>query len=359
MEGTTLEVEKNHKEETGEDRTDRVTKIKSVREAIANLSAATLSVDENTLKAARAHLYRRLLPLVPYSNQMANADILRKGSPGWERTCNISVVAASMEALGKDTSAFTGEIGDIKLILGALDPARLKDQHDNSVSDLEGIRMADFMQLVAIYREMKDKDWEHKNAQDKDGIAKFEGAVAGARKKAAQHNTVHAAMIDYAELMGATVQQKWLTAYDEELEDIGLATRLRRQIPKLEDQIAKLEAKENRTAKQEADLKEKKAELANKKTGLEALDKKNDPAKYEELVPLGKYKQSVLKTVAPALNEGKQLWVGLEQHFVYLEAVGDEQIVVDDPGTREGKSRVMTWTEARNNGYFKTYFIVQ
>jgi hypothetical protein len=44
---------------------------------------------------------------------------------------------------------------------------------------------------------------------------------------------------------------------------------------------------------------------------------------------------------------------------VRLEAIGEEQIVVDDPGSSSKKNRELSWAEARAYGYFKHYVVLE
>jgi hypothetical protein len=43
---------------------------------------------------------------------------------------------------------------------------------------------------------------------------------------------------------------------------------------------------------------------------------------------------------------------------VRLDAVDDEHIQVDDPGRKNFKNLTVTWEQARDLGYFKTFWTV-
>jgi hypothetical protein len=87
-------------------------------------------------------------------------------------------------------------------------------------------------------------------------------------------------------------------------------------------------------------------------TLLQTLNKE----KADELLPVDTYREAVLKKINPLLDKGAQILVGMENHFVRLDALDQEDIQVDDPGERGFKNLSVKWEEARNLGYFKGFW---
>jgi hypothetical protein len=66
------------------------------------------------------------------------------------------------------------------------------------------------------------------------------------------------------------------------------------------------------------------------------------------------YKAQVLKGLGPWLDVGGQVVVNRPGHYVRLESIDDDGIVIDDPATK-GKNFEMSWKEANEGGYFRSY----
>lgn len=87
-------------------------------------------------------------------------------------------------------------------------------------------------------------------------------------------------------------------------------------------------------------------------------DKLGEEGGIEELVPVDDYKASVIPTMQTAINNGNQVMVNLENHFVRLQSVAEDGFTIDDPGNTYGENNKITWEEGRKNGYFKHYLML-
>ncbi len=347
MEQNPLVYEEKHVEEIGDERTKRVEKIAELRQRIAALGETIPDVDASQIKNAQAYLYRRLAPLAPYFGQMANTNILEKGDKGWDRTCNVTVPAMVIEGIGKTKADYdSSNIPFLKRIFNALEGKYKQRKLYEEATDFDTLRLPDFMALVGIARWMP-------GGVESLSDEEFVNAVSKARQKAAATTTDHATMMYLINQFGASYQKH--SVHSSELNKIGEAQRdytkavLRNQNPeewrdlynevtakeKSFDQLSKNEQKRYRTLW--------KYEQFNKE-------------KADELLPVDTYREAVLKKVNPLLDKGAQILVGMEQHFIRLDALDQETIQVDDPGERGFKNLRVTWEQARNLGYFKGFW---
>ena len=135
--------------------------VAQVRNLIQGLTAAELGVDQPTLAQIQAHYFSRLNTLTPYYTQMANLDLLysettvkdkkgtvtvKKQKEAWERTCNVTSMAMTLEGLGVKIEDFKGNAALMERIAGHYD-----------IKDVTQLRLPDFLQLVAIYLSFKGK----------------------------------------------------------------------------------------------------------------------------------------------------------------------------------------------------------
>jgi hypothetical protein len=125
----------------------------------------------------------------------------------------------------------------------------------------------------------------------------------------------------------------------------------------VEDAKKELETLQSQNASAKA-IKKAEKNLANKQKLEKAYKAAGDDAAMEEVLPVAKYRDAVLPKVNDILGSGKQVVVSLHNHFVRLEALSHDNIVVDDPGSITKKNKVMTWAEARSLGYFKRYTVI-
>jgi hypothetical protein len=326
MEASPVPVETHHREEVGGAREQRVAQIGEVRARIAALSPDELNVPDHIFQAGIAYLYRRLAPLAPYYNQIANTNMFGKGDKkGWQRTCNLATPAMIIEGLGHSKDEYDGRYGDVGLlqqIFDALEGKYLARAHYEAAGDFEALRLPDFIALVGIARKMP-KDAAQLDAN------KFDQAVSKARAAAASATTSHETMTTLMEAFGAHSVQGWI--HYGKLEKIGTARR---------DYTRILLG----TGGKDRDA---------KKAKYDAMEDKAD-----EMLPVKTYRSSVLAEINPLLDAGAQILVGMENHFVRLDALGEEAVQIDDPGYATLKNARLTWKQARDFGMFKSYWSV-
>jgi hypothetical protein len=341
MEQNPVKIEKRHKEEIGDAREERVKEIGSVRKKIAALTAETLGVSAEELGQAKAYLYRRLAPLAPYYNQIANTNMLEQYEiengepvpipdkpgeyvmvPGWQRTCNVTVPAMVVEGLGKTKDDYKnkGNLPLLRSIFDHLEGKYKKRKFYDAVSDFDSLRLPDFMTLIAIsYRMPKGSDTLSDEA--------FNEALKTARQQAANKTVKHNVITSLVKAFDAKTEQHKI--YPKQLEKIGSARR---------NYIRKVLLGEKIPSK---------------------VKKKYESVKADELLPVETYREAVLAEVNPLLDSGAQILVGMENHFVRLDALDEDTVMVDDPGFADLKNVRVTWEQARDMGFFKVFWAVR
>ena len=343
MEKNPVKVESKHNEETGDERETRVEDIAKVRVSIAALTAELLGVTEAEVKDAQAYLYRRLAPLAPYYNQIANTNMLEQFeletikdengkkkkvpktdaegnyimNPGWMRTCNVTVPAMVVEGIGKTKDDYTGDVALLQRIFKLLEGKYKTRKAYDAVSKFDALRLPDFMTLVAISYQLPE------GAAELDDDA-FTAALKTARQEAANKTTLHEIMLRLIRNFGAKTDQSQV--YKDELEEIGTARR---------GYLWKQFRNQKITEKDQT---------------------KYDSVDADALLAVDTYRDAVRKKVDPILDSGGQVLVGMENHFVRLDAMDGEHVMVDDPGDRDFKNLVVTWEQARDLGFFKTFW---
>lgn len=345
MEKNPVGVESTHNEETGDARDTRVKDLAKVRASIAALTAETLGVTDAEVKDAQAYLYRRLAPLAPYYNQIANTNMLEQFvlenvedengkkqkvpkkdedgnyvmNPGWMRTCNVTVPAMVVEGIGKTKDDYAGDVALLQRIFKLLEGKYKARKSYDAVSEFDALRLPDFMTLVAISFQMPD------GAAGLDDD-KFTEALKTARQEAANQTTLHSIMIRLIKAFSAKTENGQL--HLSELQKIGTARR---------GYLWKQFRNQKITDKDQ---------------------KKYDSVDADALLDVDTYRQAVQEKVNPILDSGGQVLVAMENHFVRLDAMGDEHVMVDDPGDRGFKNLVVTWEQARDLGFFQRYWKV-
>lgn len=372
LEATSVEVEDTHNEETGDSREELVTEIADIRKLIDALDATQLGVDETTLSTAKANFFQRLQRLVPYYGQMANINLLTKGgTPGWDRTCNTTVPAMCLEGLGLTAEDFIGNTDLVEQILNVFEPKPkkgtdyLNTKRKERVTSLDGMRLADFTQLAVVYTYLLggiSEDGEIANAgqadatlalatSDPDGFA---DKVTKARTKAASVNTSHAVIKFLPKLFGAQVETKY-GKYHDKLEDIGSLNRYGQKGGDIAKARKYLEdhAKEDDPVRKTGDYKfvARMVKLHDDLGGMASED-------WDDNLSVDSYRKSALPAMRTLIDSGAQVIVGMENHFVRLQAVSEDAVIVDDPGSGTKKNLKTDWREARDKGYFKMYWVV-
>jgi hypothetical protein len=118
------------------------------RSLIDSLNAAELGVSDKELKKIQGRYNRQLNGFTPYYTQMANKNFLpnfKEGNQAWSRTCNMTSMAMTLNALGVDATNFNGDQALMQQIAQVLDPTL------TTYDKVLELRMPDFLQLVVIY----------------------------------------------------------------------------------------------------------------------------------------------------------------------------------------------------------------
>jgi hypothetical protein len=144
---------------------------------------AALTVSDFTspaeMKQVIGYINRQLNTNTIYYTQMSNANILHgNGLTAAWRTCNMTVISMMLEALGKSSKDYTGDITKLQNEAGKHDEAL--GLNNTKPEDLTNLRLPDFLQLVAI-------------------------GIAGSRESAASSITSHAFITDVARSFGLKV----------------------------------------------------------------------------------------------------------------------------------------------------------
>jgi len=347
MEQNPLVIEKEHGEEIGDDRTDRVEKIAELRKRIVALGETIPNLEASQIKDAQAYLYRRLAPLAPYFGQMANTNILEKGSKGWDRTCNVTVPAMVVEGIGKTKDDYNqSKLPLLKRIFNALEGKYKERKKYDAATDFDTLRLPDFMALIGIARGMPDT---LESLSDEE----FVNAVSKARQTAASKTIDHATMMYLIKQFGGSPQSNSISSSD--LDKIGGAqkdytkAKLRGQNPEEWRELYN---------EVEAGKKSFKELSKSEQKGYQTLWKYEqfNTEEADKLLSVDNYRKAVLDKVNPLLNKGSQILVGMENHFVRLDALDQDTIQVDDPGEKGFKNLQVTWEQGRNLGYFKIFW---
>ncbi|NES83110.1 MAG: DUF4157 domain-containing protein [Moorea sp. SIO2B7] len=353
MEQNPLGVEKKHGEETGDERTKRVEKIGQLRQIIATLGEKIPELEANQIQEAQGYLYRRLAPLTPYFGQMANTNILQgteKSNKGWKRTCNVTVPAMVIEGLGKTKDNYDqSKVPLLKKIFNALEGKYKERKKYDAATDFNALRLPDFMALVGIARLMPEGSESLADDQ-------FINVVSEKRKEAAKKTTHHKTMMYLIEQFGCS--HKKYRVNTSELDKIGTAQKaytkvvLRGKNPEewreLYNQVESGEKSFNELSKKE----QKRYQTLWK---YEQFNKEQ----ADTLLPVNNYRKAVLKKVNPLLDQGAQILVGMENHFVRLDMLDQNTIQVDDPGEKGFKNLQVSWEQSRNLGYFKGFWAIK
>ena len=139
-------------QEWGAERDKLVAEIKVVRKAIDDLKSAGGGLTAAELASVLAYLYRELARIAPYYFQMVNANILEKGGKAGGRTCNVTSLSMTLEALGKSAKDYAGpEVALMPQIANVL-PERIGTATDRveGEEEMQALRLPDFLQLLVI-----------------------------------------------------------------------------------------------------------------------------------------------------------------------------------------------------------------
>lgn len=121
---------------------------------------------------------------------------------------------------------------------------------------------------------------------------------------------------------------------------------------KLQKNLTKLEKEKGKKLAEQAGLRLEQG--ASEAVGSET----NEAAEVEGALPLATYQNAVLPLMLELLGSGKQVIINLHNHFVKLQEITTDTIIVHDPGGFTRDNMAVSWEDARKLGYFKRYTVV-
>jgi hypothetical protein len=148
-----------------------------------------------------------------------------------------------------------------------------------------------------------------------------------------------------------------LAGYKAKLETLDPETdgrvELEKQKADEEEKLRSLEAERQSTLAEITGfrLEQAASEAVGSETDEEAL--------VEEALPIPVYKMAFIPLMQDLLGSGAQVIVIIHNHFVKLQAISEENIIVHDPAGWGKANTVVSWETARELGYFKRYNVVR
>lgn len=241
-----------------------------------------------------------------FYSQMNNANILHgEGHHARGRTCNITTIAMVLESLGK-TNADTINVNRESLV-------KLNDFFKKELNNkpLAALRFPDFMQLLAIYRKLSDKNLTNANN---------DAAIKSARAEAAANITLWSFMDELTEsFKGIKFESKSIfsSSINGGLKKIGKKYRL----------VVK---------------------------GHAVMDDKE----VDAIIPASTYKAEVLATMKAELSKGHRVIIHEYNHFTVLLDLNNDKVIINNPGKTNGGNMHVSWADARKRGMFSGYMAV-
>jgi hypothetical protein len=343
-------AKKDSTEAIGSQRDALISRIPQVRGLVGRLHDAQ----------ERAALYGELNAIAPSYYQSKNMDLLEMPPPQDTRTCNLTSVAMCLEALGKTAADYTGDRRAVVAVAGvyAHVVALAEDAGDKSGDRLDDLRLPDFLQLAAIAEVVGSAALTKENIADAAVRTRVEKGkvqiIGGAWKKITEMGFLRR----LPERFGGVTAVAFESEHSAALTRLGHAHRS--QVERLADLRNDRERLRTMTpgttAYEKLQAAITKAERST--ASYDALSRRN-LADHEEDLPLQQYRDSVMSTLGLELAKGNQVVANLYNHYVRLESVGQEQVVVDDPARGARANRKLTWEEARAMGYFRKAIILR
>lgn len=331
------EIKQDNHEEQGKARDSHVATLGMLRSAVGALDSAGL--DKAIAGQVKARLYRAIQDIAPYYSQGRNVNVLEGDST---RTCNITSLAMTLESLGKSAADFKG---NKEKVLAAANYSPYRDRIKGTAqgtvggkggdwSQMVGLRLPDFLQFVAIAE----------CASGTSDSAILEGAQEAWNKILSIYF-----LENLANKFGVSGDIKSFTTTPGKKKE-GFAA------------LDKFGAANRKDAEALTDARNK----------AEASGSEKDKAAYEKLLAkeqdimngngkldIDDYKAAVIAEVGADLDSGAAVVVAITRHYVRLQAIHDDHVVVDDPGQAHRANRKVLWEEARAMGYFKYRLVLR
>lgn len=344
-------MRRDRQEEQGAARDQLVEDIGALRtrlEALDGTNATTASF--------KRQVYRAIQDISPYYFQSRNIDILESSVATQTRTCNLTVLGMALESLGKSPAAFQGHRASVRAAARIYSGKIMGDEVSEAAVDmtegrgtsweqLVGMRLPDFLELAAIAREAAG--------------ATEEDAVKAAAQTAWGTILNWSFLQDLASDFGVTATIKYFNASGIQ-SNRRARTRSDRERIRAHGDEHRLPVDRYVTARIDA------ARAGRQQERNQAIADRLRPG-YDEAVadegiddqvPVETYRTHLLDQVGKDLDAGHAVIVGLANHFVRLQSLHEDHIVVDDPARDTRSATNLTYAEARAMGYFHMRFVV-
>lgn len=342
----------SEREERGADRDRLVAAIGALK---ARLAALPSGRDADASGRFKASVNRTLQEISPFYFQSRNVDILEVPDVTKTRTCNVTVLGMALESLGKDATMYRGRWDGVEAAAGVykhkLDGSDPKSQRGAvdatqgqgaSRTNLTGMRLPDFLELAAIALAMPNGTDE---AAVKAGAKEaWDGILAWGNLQTLATQFGVSASIEYLDVSGTAKSKKKHT------DSKALRKHGQKHRPDVEKYLNAHIAAEESGSKKSKD----KAEAL--RPAYEAAISNDD---LDATVSIDAYREYVQKKVGAELDTGAAVIVGLANHFVKLQAIADDHIVVNDPARASRQGTVLSYEEARAMGYFHMRFVLR
>lgn len=347
----TLRRKASEREEHGADRDRLVAAIGALKARLAALPAGRNADAADRFKAS---VNRTLQEISPFYFQSRNVDILEVPEVTKTRTCNVTVLGMALESLGKDASMYRGRWDGVEAAAGVykhkLDGSDPKSRgavdatqgQGASRTNLIGMRLPDFLELAAIALAMPNGTDE--SAVKAGAKEAWDGILAWGNLQTLATQFGVSASIEYLDVSGTAKSRKKHT------DSKALRAHGKKHRPDVEKYLnAHIAAEESGSKKS----KDKEDAL---RPAYEAAVSNDD---LDATVSIDAYREYVQKKVGAELDSGAAVIVGLANHFVKLQAIADDHIVVNDPARASRQGTVLSYEEARAMGYFHMRFVLR
>lgn len=340
---------RDRREEQGEGRDQLVEHIGALRTRIEGLPKGNADI-----AAFKAAIYRAIQDLAPFYFQSRNIDILETPPASATRTCNLTVLGMSLESLGLSAANYTGHRASLLAAARFYQHKIVGDDKSEeahgatagrgaSWENVAGLRLPDFLELAAIARHA--------------GGATDEAAVKAGAKEAWNSILEWQFLKDLASDFKVNAHIKMFNAS-------GIKTD-KKAGTKSDDKKIRSLGDKNRMAVEKYINARLAAEAKGSEKNLAARDKLQagyDAAIADEgiddQVSISDFRDHLVKEVGKDLDAGKAVIVGLSGHFVKLQSLDENHIIVDDPARDTRSGTVLSYAEARAMGYFHMRFVL-
>lgn len=221
---------------------------------------------------------------------------------------------------------------------------KVASAEDSKQGGMEGLRLPDFVQLVAIAKcggttgdVQKAMEVAWKRIKSLDFLADMAGDF-GVQGQIGVMKTQHASKAVELRTTAEALHKKRVSWKEATAE------------------LKKLEAEADpKQAKKRSQLA---ARIKAHEAAMAGLTDNLSPEYLDKLITVESFKAQVLATIKPELDRGRQVINNMTRHFVRVESVTDDGMISDDPGGSQRKDRSVSWEEGRAMAFFHDYLIL-